>query len=135
MLTTYTAIQTLLPEPVSVHHLGLFREKMTLQPVEYYNNLPQSSGQVANLAIVVDPVCATGATACAAVQSLRDCGVEKIILLCVLGAVPGLTRAAEEWPEGTQVWVGGVDEALTDKGMIKPGLGDIGDRLFLTMGK
>lgn len=129
------ATQTLLPEPVSVHHLGLFREKMTLQPVEYYNNLPQSRDQVAKLAIIVDPVCATGATACAAIQSLKDWGVEKIIFLCVLGAVPGLTRAAEEWPEGTQVWAGGVDDALTDKGMIKPGLGDIGDRLFLTLGK
>lgn len=129
------AIQTLLPDPVSVHHLGLFREKMTLQPVEYYNNLPQSPELVAKLAIIVDPVCATGATACAAIQSLRDWGVEKIIFLCVLGAVPGLARAAEEWPEGTELWAGGVDEALTDKGMIKPGLGDIGDRLFLTMGK
>ncbi|KAJ9613480.1 hypothetical protein H2200_003422 [Cladophialophora chaetospira] len=129
------AIQILLPDPVSVHHLGLFREKMTLQPVEYYSNLPQSPEQVAKLAIIVDPVCATGATACAAVQSLRDWGVQKIIFLCVLGAVPGLTRAAAEWPEGTQIWAGGVDEALTDKGMIKPGLGDIGDRLYLTLGK
>jgi len=129
------AIQTLLPEPTSVHHLGLFREKMTLQPVEYYNNLPQSRDQVAKLAIIVDPICATGATACAAIQSLRDWGVERIIFLCVLGALPGITRAAEEWPEGTQVYAGGMDEGLTDKGMIKPGLGDIGDRLFLTIGK
>jgi uracil phosphoribosyltransferase len=134
-LTLFVGIQTLLPDPVSVHHLGLFREKMTLQPVEYYNNLPQSPEQVAKLAIIVDPVCATGATACAAIQSLRDWGVEKIIFLCVLGAIPGLTRAAEEWPEGTQLWAGGVDGALTDRGMIKPGLGDIGDRLFLTLGK
>ncbi|KIY01340.1 uncharacterized protein Z520_02892 [Fonsecaea multimorphosa CBS 102226] len=129
------AIQTLLPDSVSVHHLGLFREKMTLQPVEYYNNLPQSPELVAKLAIIVDPVCATGATACAAIQMLKDWGVEKIIFLCVLGALPGITRAAAEWPEGTQVWAGGMDDALTDQGMIKPGLGDIGDRLFLTMGK
>jgi len=129
------AIQSILPEPVSVHHLGLFREKMTLQPVEYYNNLPQSSSAVAKLAIVVDPIIATGQTAAAAIQSLRDWGVEKIVVLSVLGAVPGVTRASEEWPEGTQLWVGGIDEALTDKGMIKPGLGDIGDRLFLTIGK
>ncbi|KAH0842957.1 uracil phosphoribosyltransferase, variant [Fonsecaea monophora] len=129
------AIQTLLPDSVSVHHLGLFREKMTLQPVEYYNNLPQSPESVAKLAIVVDPVCATGATACAAIQILRDWGVEKIIFLCVLGALPGIERAAAEWPEGTQVWAGGIDDALTDRGMIKPGLGDVGDRLFLTLGK
>lgn len=108
---------------------------MTLQPVEYYNNLPQSTDSVARLAIIVDPVCATGATACAAIQSLRDWGVEKIIFLAVMGAVSGVTRAAEEWPEGTQIWVGGMDDGLTDQGMIKPGLGDIGDRLFLTVGK
>jgi len=129
------AIQTILPEPVSVHHLGLFREKISLQPVEYYNNLPQATDSVAKLAIVTDPVIATGGTAVAAIQTLREWGVEKIILLSVLGAHPGITRAAEEWPEGTQVWVGGMDDGLTDQGMIKPGLGDIGDRLFLTIGK
>jgi uracil phosphoribosyltransferase len=134
-LTLDAAIQTILPDPVSVHHLGLYREKMTLQPVEYYNNLQGSPDSVAKLAIIVDPVCATGATACAAIQSLRDWGVDKIIFMCVLGAVPGLTQAAEEWPEATELWVGGLDEDLTDKGMIKPGLGDIGDRLFLTLGK
>ncbi|KAJ4509764.1 hypothetical protein HRR75_005890 [Exophiala dermatitidis] len=134
-INTAIAIQTVLPEPVSIHHLGLFREKLSLQPVEYYNNLPQSEGSVAKLAIIVDPIIATGQTAVAAIQSLKDWGVEKIVVLSVLGAVPGVTRAAEEWPEGTQVWVGGVDQELTDRGMIKPGLGDIGDRLFLTIGK
>ncbi|KAK5060124.1 hypothetical protein LTR84_010008 [Exophiala bonariae] len=129
------AIQTILPQPASVHHLGLFREKMTLQPVEYYNNLPQSQSSVAKLAIITDPVIATGGTAVAAIQTLREWGVEKIIVLSVLGAHPGVVRAAEEWPEGTQIWVGGLDEKLTDKGMIQPGLGDIGDRLFLTLGK
>lgn len=129
------AIQTILPEPASVHHLGLFREKMTLQPVEYYNNLPQSQSSVAKLAIITDPVIATGGTAVAAIQTLREWGVEKIIVLSVLAAHPGLTKAADEWPEGTQIWVGGLDENLTDKGMIQPGLGDIGDRLFLTLGK
>lgn len=108
---------------------------MTLQPVEYYNNLPQSKSSVAKLAIVVDPIVATGQTAAAAIQSLKEWGVEKIIVLSVLGAYPGVTRAAEEWPEGTQLWFGGMDEGLTDKGMIKPGVGDIGDRLFLTIGK
>ncbi|KAL6248398.1 hypothetical protein RBB50_004653 [Rhinocladiella similis] len=129
------AVQTILPASVSVHHLGLFREKLTLQPVEYYNNLPQSQAKVAKLAIVVDPIIATGQTCIAAIQSLREWGVEKIIVLSVLGALPGVTSAAEEWPEGTDIWVGGLDEGVTDKGMIKPGLGDIGDRLFLTLGK
>lgn len=129
------AVQTILPYPVSVHHLGLFREKISLQPVEYYNNLPQSTSAVAKLAIIVDPVVATGGTAAAAIQTLKEWGVEHIILLAVLGAVPGVIKAAEEWPEGTEIWIGGVDDQLTDTGMIKPGLGDIGDRLFLTLGK
>ncbi|KIV87462.1 uracil phosphoribosyltransferase, variant [Exophiala sideris] len=129
------AVQTILPDPVSVHHLGLFREKMTLQPVEYYNNLPQSGHAVAKLAIIVDPIIATGQTCQAAIQSLKEWGVEKIIVLSVLGAIPGVTRAAEEWSEGTELWVGGLDDGLTDSGMIKPGLGDIGDRLYLTIGK
>lgn len=130
-----SALQTLLPFSVSVHHLGLFREKVSLQPVEYYNNLPQSKSAVSKLAIVVDPVIATGGTAVAAIQTLREWGVDRIIFISVLGATRGITAAAHEWPEGTQIWVGGLDEELTDNGYIKPGLGDIGDRLFLTLGK
>ena len=92
------AVQTILPIPVSVHHLGLFREKISLQPVEYYNNLPHSGGRTntaaSTLAILVDPVVATGGTAAAAIQTLKEWGVEKIILLSVIGAIPGVTRAA-----------------------------------------
>lgn len=128
-------MQAILPFAVPVHHLGLFREKISLQPVEYYNNLPQSRDAVAKLAIIVDPVIATGGTAAAAIQTLREWGVERIIMIGILGATEGVLRAAEEWPEGVQIWMGGVDQSLTDKGMINPGLGDIGDRLFLTLGK
>jgi uracil phosphoribosyltransferase len=123
-----------------VHHLGLYREKSTLQPVEYYNNLPyhnmsSSSPSLPELAIIVDPVIATGATACAAIDTLRDWGVKRIIVVAVLATTEGLRRACEEWEEGVQVWVGGCDGEVDDKGMIRPGLGDIGDRLFLTLGK
>ena len=138
-LSMLDAIQILLPCPVSVHHLGLFREKASLQPVEYYNNLPQSKRgeprKATKIALVLDPVVATGGTAVAAIQTLREWGVERIIMLNVLGAVSGVTAAAQEWPEATELWVGGIDQELTDQGYIKPGLGDIGDRLFLTIGK
>ena len=138
-LSMLEAIQTILPFPVPVHHLGLFREKASLEPVEYYNNLPQAKrgerSNAAQLAIILDPVIATGGTAVAAIQTLREWGVDRIILIGVLGATPGLTRAAGEWPEATEIWVGGLDSELTDTGMIKPGVGDIGDRLFLTVGK
>ena len=71
----------------------------------------------------------------AAIQTLKEWGVERIILISVLGAHEGVTRAAEEWTQGTEVWIGGIDSSLNQKGMIVPGLGDIGDRLFLTLGK
>lgn len=56
-------------------------------------------------------------------------------MISVLGCTGGVTRAAVEWPEATEVWVGDIDEELNDRGMIKPGLGDVGDRLFMTIGK
>ncbi|KAK4241896.1 uracil phosphoribosyltransferase [Achaetomium macrosporum] len=132
------AIQTLLPDPVPVHHLGLFREPETLLPVEYYNNLPNhvsSAGSASSLAIILDPVIATGGTCAAAIQTLREWGTQRIIVISVLGAAPGVKAAAKEWPEGVEIWLAGVDPDLTDRGMIKPGLGDVGDRLFLTIGK
>lgn len=56
-------------------------------------------------------------------------------MLSVLGAEPGVKRAAAEWPEGVEIWLSAVDRELTKEGMLKPGLGDVGDRLFLTIGK
>lgn len=139
-------MQTLLPVPVPVHHLGLFREPTTLEPVEYYNNLPYhapAAGTPSNapnanaseLAILLDPVIATGGTAAAAIQTLKEWGVKRVIVISILGALPGLEKAASEWPEGVEIWTAGVDESINEKGMIKPGLGDVGDRLFLTIGK
>lgn len=126
----------MLPTPVAVHHLGMYREGTTLSPVEYYNNLPHhTSSQPSNLAIIVDPVIATGGTCAAAISTLRQWGAKKILVLSVIGAEQGLQVASKEWPEGTEIWVAGVDQELTTGGMLKPGLGDIGDRLFLTMGK
>ncbi|KAF1981263.1 PRTase-like protein [Aulographum hederae CBS 113979] len=161
------AIQSILPDPVPVHHLGLYREKTTLNPVEYYNNLPfhrtpsstssspsSSPRPISDLAIIVDPMIATGATACAAIDSLSDWGVKRILLICVLASEEGLGRACLQGRlngmgggEGgnggggngggvdVQVWAGGCDGGTDAKGMIKPGLGDVGDRLFLTVGK
>ncbi len=58
-----------------------------------------------------------------------------MLVIAVLGAVPGVLRAASEWPEGVEIWVAGLDAEVNDRGLIKPGLGDVGDRLFLTIGK
>lgn len=160
------ALLALLPFPVPVHHLGLYREKSTLQPVEYYNNLPYHRSQpqsqqpqptptgeatshpsspftgggegnaaASELAIIVDPVIATGSTMCAAIETLRDWGVRRIVCISVLASEGGLRRACEEGGAGVEIWVGGVDGETDSRGMIKPGLGDVGDRLFLTLGK
>ncbi|KAJ4158159.1 uncharacterized protein LMH87_008698 [Akanthomyces muscarius] len=140
-LAMVDAVQTMLPRPVPVHHLGMYREPSTLDPVEYYNNLPHhipadSTGSVASsLAILVDPIIATGGTCAAAIQTLREWGAKRVLVLSVLGAAEGVAQAAREWPEGTELWVAGVDKELTHEGMVKPGLGDVGDRLFLTIGK
>ena len=124
-----------------MHHLGLYREPSTLEPVEYYNNLPNhvsssgGEGSPSSLAVILDPVIATGGTCAAAIQTLREWGAQRVLVLAITAALPGVTRAAEEWPEGVEIWVAGVDGELTDRGMLKPGLGDVGDRLFLTIGK
>jgi uracil phosphoribosyltransferase len=125
---------------VPVHHLGLFREPTTLEPVEYYNNLPNHLAASdkpgpAQLAIILDPVIATGGTCAAAIQTLREWGVGRIVVLSILAALPGIQKAAAEWPEAVEIWTAGVDNELTDRGMLCPGLGDIGDRLFLTIGR
>ncbi|EAW14478.1 uracil phosphoribosyltransferase [Aspergillus clavatus NRRL 1] len=135
------AINDLLPTSVPIYHLGLFRDKFTLQPVEYYNNLPflradsPTNGSAASLAVLLDPIIATGATAEAAIHLLREWGVQRIIMLSVLGSEPGLHRAAESWPEGVELWVAAVDKQCDERGMIVPGVGDIGDRLFIAHGK
>jgi uracil phosphoribosyltransferase len=61
--------------------------------------------------------------------------VKKIVVLTVVAAVEGINRAAEEWPDAVEIWVAGIDTELTSNGMLKPGVGDIGDRVFLTIGK
>lgn len=149
-LTQPPALNDLLPTPVPVYHLGLFREKVSLQPVEYYNNLPFHRSELspaspaslnpttntaaASLAVLLDPVIATGATAEAAIQLLRDWGVKKVIMLSLLASEEGVKRAAGTWSE-VEVWVGGIDKGVDEKGMIVPGIGDIGDRLFVAIGK
>ncbi|ORY86273.1 uracil phosphoribosyltransferase [Protomyces lactucae-debilis] len=123
-----------LPTLTEVHHLGLFREEHTQNAIEYYNKVPKQDAVKGPIeqAFLVDPIVATGNTACAAIQILKEWGIKKIVLTCMLASEAGLRRAAAEWPEGVEIVVGAVDAGLTDKLYITPGLGDIGDRLFQT---
>ncbi|KAJ6509908.1 armadillo/beta-catenin/plakoglobin [Mycena vitilis] len=125
------ALLTLFPE-APIYHLGLFREKVTLQPVEYYSKLPPSPP--IDLVFLLDPLIATGGTACAALSMITDWGmpIEKVKLLCVLASQEGLDHVQAEFPD-LEIWVAGVDQTLTVQGLISPGLGDTGDRLFNTI--
>lgn len=128
------AFLSYLPASTEVHHLGLFREEHTLNAVEYYNKLPRPSISKGHIetAFIVDPVIATGNTACAAVQIMREWGVKKVVFCAVLASRRGLDRVKQEWPEGVEFFIGCVDEHLNEKGYIVPGLGDVGDRMFST---
>ncbi|RHZ49392.1 uncharacterized protein CDV56_104619 [Aspergillus thermomutatus] len=117
--------------PTVTYHLGIFRDKHNLQPVEYYNKLPPKPATVRK-AIVVDPVIATGGTVGAVVSILKDWGIEKVTFLSVLASREGAMRVANVWPASTQFVLGAVDPDLDEKGYIQPGVGDIGDRLFGT---
>ncbi|KAF9534161.1 armadillo/beta-catenin/plakoglobin [Crepidotus variabilis] len=115
-----------------VYHLGLYREKVSLQPVEYYSKLPPSPP--VDQVFLLDPLIATGGTACAALSMIIDWGIpaKNIKLLAVLASKPGLEHVQKEHPD-LEIWVAGVDQELTGNGIIKPGLGDAGDRLFNTL--
>ncbi|KAJ7228789.1 armadillo/beta-catenin/plakoglobin [Mycena pura] len=115
-----------------VYHLGLFREKITLQPVEYYSKLPSSPP--IDMVYLLDPLIATGGTACAALSMITEWGIpiDKVKLLCILGSQNGLDHVQADFPD-LEIWVAGVDQTLTPQGLISPGLGDAGDRLFNTL--
>lgn len=114
----------------SVFYLGLYREKSSLQPVEYYQKLYGT--KTVDTMFLLDPILATGGTAIAACNMLVDSGIsiDRIKLITVLASMPGL-QAVITACRGLEIWCGEVDKELKD-GMIFPGLGDSGDRLFST---
>ncbi|KAH8555720.1 uracil phosphoribosyltransferase-domain-containing protein [Umbelopsis sp. PMI_123] len=120
----------LIPE-AHVLHLGLFREKISLQPVEYYNKLPSTPN--VNSCIVLDPMIATGNTAIAAVHILKEWGIpgEKIRFMGLLASRQGVENLLQAHPD-ISIYLAAVDEELDSHGYIRPGIGDSGDRLWNT---
>jgi uracil phosphoribosyltransferase len=112
-----------------VGHIGLYRDEETLQPCEYYCKLPE--GIENKLVLVVDPMLATGGSACDAITMLKKRGCKNIKFMAVIGAPEGVSKVAEEHPDVT-VYVSTLDRCLNENGYILPGLGDAGDRLFGT---
>ena len=112
-----------------VGHIGLYRDPETAEPIEYYCKLPEDC---ANREIfVVDPMLATGGSAVAAIQMLKDKGVRNIHFMCIIAAPEGVKVLTEAHPD-VDVYIGALDEYLNDHKYIVPGLGDAGDRIFGT---
>ena len=112
-----------------VGHIGLYRNEETLEPCEYYCKLPE--GIEDKLVIIVDPMLATGGSACDAIDRLKARGCKNIKFMAVIGAPEGVSRLAEAHPD-VPVYVSTLDRQLNENGYILPGLGDAGDRLFGT---
>ncbi|WP_028559231.1 uracil phosphoribosyltransferase [Paenibacillus pinihumi] len=113
-----------------VGHIGLARNPETLQPVEYYINLPTDATE--RLLIVLDPMLATGGSANAAIESLKNRGCKQIKLMCLIAAPEGVEAVQKAHPD-VDIYLAALDSHLDEHGYIIPGLGDAGDRLFGTM--
>jgi uracil phosphoribosyltransferase len=112
-----------------VAHIGLYRDPDTLVAVEYYYKAPEDIGD--RLVIVVDPMLATGHTAVAAVDRLKEQGAKSIRFVCLLASPQGLETFRGNHPD-VGVWTAAVDDELNAHGYILPGLGDAGDRMYGT---
>ena len=114
---------------VKVGHIGLFRDPETLEPVKYYFKMPPDIAE--RDVIIVDPMLATGGSAVAAVQFLKEVGVKNLKLMCIIAAPEGIAAVQEAHPD-VDIYVAAQDEHLNDHGYFVPGLGDAGDRIFGT---
>ena len=112
-----------------VAHIGLYRDPTTLECVEYYFKAPADIAD--RPVIVIDPMLATGNTAIAAVDRLKEAGAKSIRMVCLLASPEGISKFQGHHPE-VRIWTASVDERLNDHGYILPGLGDAGDRMYGT---
>ena len=112
-----------------VAHIGLYRDPYSLEAIEYYFKTPEDVSD--RLVIVVDPMLATGHTAIAAIDRLKEAGVTDMRFVCLLAARHGAEALREAHPD-VPIWTAAVDEDLNDHGYIVPGLGDAGDRTYGT---
>ena len=112
-----------------VGHIGLYRDPVTADPHEYYCKIPADCDK--RDVFVVDPMLATGGSAVAAIQMLKDKGVKKIIMMCIIAAPEGVKAITDAHPD-VDIYIGALDEKLNEKKYIVPGLGDAGDRIFGT---
>jgi uracil phosphoribosyltransferase len=112
-----------------VWHIGLYRDERTLQPVEYYNKLPDAA--TVQVCLILDPMLATGGSAAATVDILKAWGAARIKQVSLIAAPEGIATLSAAHPD-IEIHVGAVDRQLNERGYIQPGLGDAGDRQFGT---
>ena len=113
-----------------IGHIGLYRDPETHLPVEYYCKLPEDIS--ARQVFVVDPMLATGGSAVAAIDFLKQRGCKNIVMMNIIGAPEGVEAVMKAHPD-IELFIGTIDEKLNENGYIVPGLGDAGDRLFGTI--
>ena len=113
-----------------VGHIGLYRDEETLQPVKYFCKMPPDIAQ--RDVLVVDPMLATGGSACAAIAFMKEYGCQNIKLMVLVAAPEGVSKVEREHPE-VPVYCAALDDHLNQRGYIVPGLGDAGDRIFGTL--
>lgn len=121
-------ILELVPQ-AKVGHIGLYRDSVTKEPVEYFCKLPQDVEQ--RDFFIVDPMLATGGSACMAIKLLKEKNINSIRLVCLVGCPEGVKKVQEEHPD-IEIYLASLDERLNDDFYIVPGLGDAGDRIFGT---
>lgn len=112
-----------------VGHIGLFRDPETKEPVKYYFKMPPDIAE--RDVIVVDPMLATGGSASAAISFIKETGVTRVKLMCIIGAPEGVERMQKDHPD-VPIYIAALDEKLNENAYIVPGLGDAGDRIFGT---
>ena len=113
----------------SVGHLGIYRDEKTLRPVSYYRRLPENISETRVL--LLDPMLATGFSACEAIAILKQHGVTSMQFLCLVSCNTGIKQLHQDHPE-VEITTAAIDPELNDFGYIVPGLGDAGDRYFGT---
>jgi uracil phosphoribosyltransferase len=112
-----------------VGHVGLYRDPVSHEPVEYYFKVPEDMGS--RLCVVVDPMLATGHSGAVAVSKLKAAGAKTLKFVCLLAAPEGIAAFTAAHPD-VPVYTAAIDRQLDDHAYIRPGLGDAGDRLFGT---
>ena len=124
-----SGVLKILPD-AAVGFIGLVRDENTHKPIEYYKKMPPN--YAGKKIILADPMLATGGSAAAAVQMLKDDGAKDFIFISIISAPEGIKKISEDHPE-LPIYTAAIDEHLNENAYIVPGLGDAGDRIFYTL--